>query len=170
MRPASDTERRRLNELFAELCAIPSPFGHEAACAQRVRQELEGLGLHVEEDGAAADTRAECGNLLARIPGRLHERWLLLCAHVDTVPEPNPIEPVLVDDGWESAGNTILGADNKAAVAVMLAVAQRCAIESSPVGIELLFTVSEENALAGASAFDVGRLRSQFGYVYDHAT
>jgi tripeptide aminopeptidase len=169
VRPASDAERRRLNELFAELCAIPSPFGHEAACAARVREELESLGLHVEEDGAAAETGAECGNLLARIPGRL-PRSILLCAHVDTVGVEGAVEPVVVDDGWESAGDTILGADNKAAVAVMLAAARRCAVEGAPVGVELLFTVSEENALAGAKAFDTGVLRSDFGYVYDHAT
>jgi len=170
MRPASDAERRRLNDIFAELCAIPSPFGHEAACARRVREELESLGLHVSEDGAAAESGAECGNLLARIPGRA-PRSVLLCAHVDTVPVHGPtVEPVVVDDGWESAGETILGADNKAAIAVMLAAARRCAIESSPVGIELLFTVSEENALAGAKAFDVTALRSDFGYVFDHAT
>ena len=80
------------------------------------------------------------------------------------------IEPVLVDGGWESAGDTILGADNKAAVAVLLALARRVAVEGSPVGVELLFTVSEENALAGAKAFDVSQLRSDFGYVFDHAT
>ena len=169
MRPASEAERRRLNDLFAELCAIPSPFGREAACAARVREELESLGLHVTEDDAAAGTGAQCGNLLARIPGRL-PRSILLCAHVDTVGVEGPIEPVVVDDGWESAGETILGADNKAAVAVMLAAARRCAVEGAPVGIELLFTVSEENALAGAKAFDTGALRSDFGYVFDHAT
>jgi len=169
MRAASEAERRRLNDLFAELCAIPSPFGREAACAARVREELESLGLHVTEDDAAAGTGAQCGNLLARIPGRL-PRSILLCAHVDTVGVEGPIEPVVVDDGWESAGETILGADNKAAVAVMLAAARRCAVEGAPVGIELLFTVSEENALAGAKAFDTGALRSDFGYVFDHAT
>ena len=169
MRPASQSERKRLNELFAELCAIPSPFGHEAACAKRVREELESLALHVSEDDAAATTTGECGNLLARIPGRL-PRSILLCAHMDTVPESGAIEPVVVDDGWESAGETILGADNKAAIAVMLAAARRASIESSPVGIELLFTVSEENGLNGAKAFDVSQLRSDFGYVYDHAS
>src|SRR5206468_2878168 len=169
MRPASEAERRRLNDLFAELCAIPSPFGREAACAARVREELESLGLHVTEDDAAAGTGAQCGNLLARIPGRL-PRSILLCAHVDTVGVEGPIEPVVVDDGWESAGETILGADNKAAVAVMLAAARRAAVDGAPVGIELLFTVSEENALAGAKAFDTGALRSDFGYVFDHAT
>jgi tripeptide aminopeptidase len=169
MRPASEVELRRLNETFAELCAIPSPFGHERAVADRVASELRSLGLTVEEDGAAADVGGETGNLLARIPGR-SDRWVLLCAHLDTVPHDGAIEPVLVDGGWESAGETILGADNKAAVAVALALAHRAAVEGSPVGVELLFTVSEENALAGAKAFDVSRLRSEFGYVYDHAS
>jgi tripeptide aminopeptidase len=38
------------------------------------------------------------------------------------------------------------------------------------VGLELLFTVCEEVALRGAKAFDAGRLRSPFGYVFDHAS
>jgi tripeptide aminopeptidase len=169
MRPASDVERRRLNDTFARLCAIPSPFGSERACAEDVAQELRSMGLGVEEDGAAAEAGAECGNLLARIPGR-GERTILLCAHLDTVPEDGTIEPVLVDGAWESAGDTILGADNKAAVAVLLEVARRCAVEGSPVGLELLFTVCEEVGLAGAKAFDVATLRSDWGYVFDHAS
>jgi tripeptide aminopeptidase len=169
VRPASEVERRRLNDTFAQLCAISSPFGREQAMADRVAGELRALGLEVEQDGAAAETGAECGNLLARLAGR-SERSVLLCAHLDTVPHTGAIEPVLVDGGWESAGDTILGADNKAAVAVLLAIAHRVAVEGSPVGIELLFTVSEENALAGAKAFDVSALRSEFGYVLDHAT
>ncbi len=127
------------------------------------------MGIDVEEDGAAAEAGAECGNLLARIPGR-GERTIMLCAHLDTVPEPGVIEPVLVDDGWVSAGDTILGADNKAAVAVILEVARRCAVEGSPVGLELLFTVCEEVGLEGAKAFDVKTLRSDWGYVFDHAS
>jgi tripeptide aminopeptidase len=169
MRPASDAERRRLNDTFARLCAIPSPFGSERAMAEAVARELGAIGLDVEEDGAAAEAGAECGNLLARIPGR-GERTIMLCAHLDTVPEPGVVEPVLVDDGWVSAGDTILGADNKAAVAVILEVARRCAVEGAPVGLELLFTVCEEVGLAGAKAFDVKQLRSDWGYVFDHAS
>ncbi|HEY5144176.1 MAG TPA: M20/M25/M40 family metallo-hydrolase [Solirubrobacteraceae bacterium] len=169
MRPASEVERRRLNDTFSELCAIPSPSGRERAMADRVTAELRALGIAVEEDGAAAEAQAECGNLIARIPGR-SERCVLLCAHLDTVPHEGPIEPVLVDGGWESAGDTILGADNKAAVAVLLELARRTAIEGSPVAVELLFTVGEERALAGAKAFDTATLRSDFGYVYDHAS
>src|SRR4051794_27775080 len=169
MRPASEAEKARLNETFAALCRIRSPFGHERACADAVRAELEGMGLEVVEDDAAGPAGAECGNLLARVPGR-SERSVLLCAHVDTVEPLAEIEPVVVDGHWENANAGILGADNKAAVAVMLEAARRATTESSPVGIELLFTVSEENALAGAKAFDVSRLQSEFGYVFDHAT
>jgi tripeptide aminopeptidase len=170
LRPASDVEHRRLNETFAALCAIPSPSGSERAMADRVTGELRSLGLEVDEDGAGAVTGGASGNLLARIPGR-SERHVLLCAHLDTVPHGDvPIEPVLVDGGWENANEAILGADNKAAVAVLLTVARRLAVEGAPVGIELLFTVSEEDALAGAKAFDVSKLGAEFGYVLDHAS
>ena len=169
MRPASEVERRRLNDLFAELCAIPSVSGREGAMAARVRGELEALGFAVAEDGAAAAIGTECGNLTARISGR-SDRFVLLCAHLDTVPHDGVVEPVLRDGGWESAGDTILGADNKAAVAQLLALAHRVAVEGSPVGLELVFTVSEERALAGAKAYDASQLRAERGFVFDHAT
>ncbi|MGH2968003.1 MAG: M20/M25/M40 family metallo-hydrolase [Solirubrobacteraceae bacterium] len=169
MRPASEAEKARLNETFAELCRIPSPFGDERACADDVIARLSAMGLGVEEDDSATPANAGAGNLLARIPGR-SERSIVLCAHLDTVSQTAPIEPVIVDDGWENANDGILGADNKAAVAVFLEVARRAAVEGSPVGIELLFTVAEENGLVGAMHFDTGRLRSEFGFVFDHAT
>src|SRR3954470_24911694 len=169
MRPASDVERRRLNDTFAQLCAIPSPFGSERACADYVARELRGMGLGVEEDGVAAEVGGDCGNLLARNPGR-GDRTILLCAHLDTVAESATIEPVLIDGAWESAGDTILGADNKAAVAVLLEAARRCSVEGSPVGLEFLFTVSEEIGLLGAKAFDVTKLHSDWGYVFDYAS
>jgi len=169
MRPASEVELRRLNDTFAELCAIASPFGHERRVADRVAEELRALGLEVEEDDAGGEIGGDAGNLLARLPGRT-DRSVLLCAHLDTVPHEGEIEPILVDGGWQSAGETILGADNKATVAVLLALAHRAAVEGSPVGVELLFTVGEENGLQGAKAFDIAKLRSEVGYVYDHAS
>src|SRR5690606_37541342 len=101
----TDAERRRLHALFAALCAIDSPSGHEEACAAAVAGELEALGLAVERD--------DFGNLLARIPPPPDGRSILLCAHLDTVPrlDPStPIEPVEVDEGWENAHDDILGA------------------------------------------------------------
>ncbi len=171
MRRATDAERERLHETFAAVCRIESPSGHERACADWVTTELRGLGLEVEEDDAGPRVGSDAGNLLARIPGAGPES-ILLCAHMDTVPLTAPVEPVRVDGGWTNAGEGILGADNKTAVAVMIELARRLtgADEPAPVGVELLFTVCEEISLLGAREFDVGRLRSKFGYVFDHAT
>ena len=170
MRPASDLERKRLNDLFAQLCAISSVSRNERAVADRVTRELTALGLEVVEDGAAEEVGGNAGNLLVRIGGR-SERSVLFAAHLDTVDDHGiTIEPVVEEGKWVNAADAILGADNKAAVAVLLALAHRVALEGSPVGLELLFTVCEEDGLLGAKAFDRDSLVSEFGYVYDHAS
>jgi tripeptide aminopeptidase len=169
---ASPAARRHLNDIFAELCRIESPSGSEHACAQRVRAELSALGVDIHEDDSRSQTGSDSGNLLARIPaqGEAAAPPILLCAHLDTVPLAAPVEPVLRDDGWENAAEGILGADNKAAIAVILELA-RDALEHGPaIDLELLFTVGEERALAGANAFDSSALRSGYGYVFDHAS
>jgi len=129
------------------------------------------MGLEVEEDGSGPVAGSDAGNLLARITGRGSDT-ILLCAHLDTVPLTAPIEPVIRDGGWENANEGILGADNKSAVAVILELARALTTvgEPPPVGLELLFTVCEEVSLRGSREFDVGRLTSRFGYVFDHAT
>ena len=166
---ASELERRRLNDTFAELCAIPSPSGSERAVAERVAAELRGLGIDVAEDGAAAVVGGDTGNLLARLPGS-GTGALAVCAHLDTVPVIGPIQPVQADGGWSNEHDAILGADNKAAVAVLLGLAHRWRIHPFAVDVELLFTVGEEVALAGAKAFDVGALRARQAFVFDHAS
>ena len=85
MRPASDAERARLNDTFAALCRIPSPFGHERECSERVRAELRAMRIEAEEDAA--------GNLLARL-GPDGDGGVLLCAHLDTVIPVAPVDPV----------------------------------------------------------------------------
>ena len=77
----------------------------------------------------------------------------------------------MVEDGVvRNAGGTILGADNKAAVAAMLEATRLILSENRPhAGIELLFTPKEEVGLQGAKAFDADRLLSRVGFVYDHA-
>jgi tripeptide aminopeptidase len=159
----------RMLERFVRLCEIPSPTGSERAVADAVASELRELGVDVSEDDAAARAQAGAGNLLARLPGR-GDDWVMLCAHLDTVPEGGKIEVVLDDGVYRSRGGTILGADDKAAVAVLVELAARHAEDPPPVGLELLFTVAEEDGLRGAKAFDLGSLRSRYGFVIDHAS
>ncbi|MBA3262042.1 MAG: M20/M25/M40 family metallo-hydrolase [Thermoleophilaceae bacterium] len=170
LQSASTAERERLLDDFIRLCEIESPSRNERAVADAVRAELEGLGLHVEEDGSASDTGSNVGNLLARIEGPEGARTILLCAHLDTVPLAGPVEVTRENGVLSNRYDAILGADNKAAVATILAAARRLTAEGAPVGVELLFTTCEEQALAGAKAFDPAGLRSEFGYVFDHAS
>jgi tripeptide aminopeptidase len=170
VRSAAPPERERLVAEFVRLCEIESPSGRERAMADAVAGELRDLGLEVEEDASGAETGSDAGNLLARIEGPEGARTILLCAHLDTVPLDAPVQVVQDGGALRNRNEAILGADNKAAVATILAAARRLVAEGSPVGVELLFTTSEELALRGAKACDAGRLRSEYGFVFDHAS
>jgi tripeptide aminopeptidase len=171
VRRSTEAERERLHETFQTLCRIESPSGRERACADWVTAELSSFGLELSEDDAGARAGSDTGNLLTWVPGGSADS-VLLCAHLDTVPLTAPVEPVLVDGGFENAYDGILGADNKSAVAILIELARRLtsSAEQPSVGVELLFTVCEEVSLRGSKEFDVSRLRSRFGYVFDHAT
>ena len=159
----------RLHETFVRLCEIRSPTGEEREVADTILAELRALDLEVSEDDAAGPAEAGSGNILARLPGASDE-WVMFCAHIDTVPHAGQIEVVETDGVFRSAGDTILGADNKAAVAVFMELVARYVGDPPPVGIELLLTVAEEQGLRGAKAFDVSTLRSECGFVLDHAS
>jgi tripeptide aminopeptidase len=167
---ASAQERERVVADLIRYCAIESPSGRERAMADAVAADLRELGLEVEEDESAAETGADAGNLLARVPGPEGAPTVLLCAHLDTVPLDAPVEPVLEDGVIRNRNQAILGADNKAAIATILGALRRALRDGVPVGLELLFTTSEERALRGAKAFDRSRLSADFGYVFDHAS
>jgi len=157
--------------LFTELAALPSPPGEERVVADRVTAYLRDLGLEVAEDDAGARIGSNAGNLYARIePTDESGTPLFFCAHLDTVPPEAAIEPVVEDGIIRNATGTILGADNKAAVAVMLEATRQLLSENRPHGgIELLFTPKEEVGLHGAAAFDHEQLHARVGYVYDQA-
>jgi tripeptide aminopeptidase len=77
----------------------------------------------------------------------------------------------VVEDGIvRNAAGTILGADNKSAVAAMIEATRRLVFERRQhAGLELVFTPKEEVGLKGAQAFDCGRLEARVGFVYDQA-
>lgn len=148
--------------VFLELAAIPSPSGAEEPVAGYVKRYLASLGLEAQDD--------EAGNLLARLDGRADGEPIFLCAHMDTVPPSGPIEPVVEDGVVRNRAGTILGADNKAAVAVLLEAARLILAEGRlHAGVELLFTTREETGLEGAKEFDPARLGSRSGFVYDYS-
>ena len=142
------SDERRLALHRARRAAEPA--GRGARRRRPGRAYMRDLGLEVDEDDAGAADRLERGEPLraGRADGRAGTP-LFLCAHLDTVPPEAAIEPVVEDGVIRNAAGTILGADNKAAVAVMLEATRRVLAENRPHGgIELLFTPKEEVGLA----------------------
>lgn len=157
-------------DLFLDLAAVPSPPGEEREVADRVARYLRDLGLEPAEDAAGPAIGSSAGNLYARLEPTGAGEPLFLCAHLDTVPPADAIEPVVEDGIVRNARATVLGADNKAAVAVMLEAVRRLLAERRRHGgVELVFTPKEEVGLLGAYAFDQSRLVARVGYVYDQA-
>ncbi len=156
--------------LAARLCEIPSPSRDEGDIARMVRDEVAALGAEVSEDDAAARIGAGCGNIVARWPATAPGGTpVAFIAHLDTVPNVGPIEVELVDGHLTNRHPTILGGDDKAAIAAVITAMDRVRQEGRPhAGVELVFTPCEEIGLRGAAAFDPAVLRAEVGFVYDH--
>ena len=150
--------QQRLLGNFLELVRIDSPSGEEAAIASHLADKLRLLGLTVELD--AID------NLVARLPGQ--GQPVMLAAHMDTVMPGRGIQPVVEDGVVRSDGTTILGADDKAGIAVILETLAVLAESRQPhPPLEVVITVQEEVGLNGARSLDRTRLQSRLGISLD---
>jgi tripeptide aminopeptidase len=157
-------------DLFLELARLPSPSGEERLVADRVSGYLDDCGFAAFEDETGPSVGSNMGNIHVALAPTVEGEPLFFCAHLDTVPPSDAIDPVVSDGIVRNARPTILGADNKAAVAAMLEALRRLRAEGRPhAGVELVLTSSEEIGLLGAFAFDHTRLRARVGYVYDSA-
>jgi tripeptide aminopeptidase len=156
-----------LRDLFVRLAGIRSPSHEERELADVVTSFLRQAGLEVEEDDSAAVTGCASGNLIVRLPGRGEGTPLALCAHLDTVPLDRA-PTVIVENGIvRSDGHTILGADDKAAVAALLLVLRDLAGQAPAAGVEVVFTVAEEIGLQGAKALAPEAVRASSVFVFD---
>ncbi|MDO8963324.1 MAG: M20/M25/M40 family metallo-hydrolase [Coriobacteriia bacterium] len=145
----------RLLETFFEAVRIDSPSGQEAAFGAWCAGRLEALGCSVRFDGSAEVTDSDCGNLIAELPGTAEGRTIVLCAHLDTVEPGRGIVPVMDGGVIRSAGQTILGADDKSGIAAILEALARVRESGRPhARVRVLFTTGEELGLQGAKALD----------------
>jgi tripeptide aminopeptidase len=156
-----------LRDLFVRLAGIRSPSLEEREMADAVKDFVHGVGLVAYEDASAALTGCACGNLIVRVPGRGQGTPIALCAHLDTVPLERP-PTVIVENGVvRTDGETILGADDKAAVAVLLLVLRDLAVDAPDADVEFVFTAGEEIGLQGAKELDPASLSAAVVFVLD---
>jgi tripeptide aminopeptidase len=148
-----------VTDLFLALVAVPSPSGRERAVAELIREWLAGAGVSAAFDRAGAVNHSDAGNLVATVPGAPGAPTYLFVAHVDTVESGTPpVTPRLGDDGViRSTGETILGADNKSAVAAVMrlcAAARQMPAAGRPT-VLAAFTCREEGGRMGAGLLDL---------------
>jgi len=160
---------RRILEEFLQLTRIPSPSGKERQIADYLLKRLKMPGLAAIEDDAGKRAGGTAGNLLITVaPTGKITRPIFLGAHMDTVEPAGDARPVVENGIIRSRGDTVLGADDKAGIAVILEVLQvllEKKIEHG--GLEVVFTIWEEGGLFGAKYLDFNRLSARLGYVLD---
>ncbi len=163
-----------LRDLFVALAEIRSPSGEERAMADAVQRFVRAAGLDAVEDASAAQTGCGCGNLVVRVsgrggggPGTAAGTPIALCAHLDTVPLERAPTVIVAADEVRSDGSTILGADDKAAVAVLLMLLRDLSEEAPAAGVEVIFTAGEEVALRGVRGLEVAGLAARAAFVLD---
>jgi len=160
---------KRLVESFMELVKIDSISREERSLADFLIEKLEDLGLEVIVDQAGEKVRSNCGNIIARFKGNIKEVTpIMFSAHMDTVVPGKNIEPVCEGDKILSSGKTILGADDKAAIAALLEALHIIKEDNISCGdIEIVFSICEEIGLLGAKNLDISSLNAQMGFVLD---
>lgn len=175
----------RLVRTFRHLVSIDALSYKEYDIANYLQSKLLALGLDVQEDDAAEKLFAESGltrmeyeesavgNLYAKLPGNgtlRNEPSILFSGHLDTVEPGKEKKAVLHEDGTiTSGGNTVLGADDAAALAEILELitilVEHPELPHPP--MEFVFPIAEEVYSRGSSVLNYFKLDSTYGYVLD---
>lgn len=160
---------QRLADVFRTLVQIDSISKEEAPIAKRLETIFESMGAEVVFDGAGPKVGGNSGNLIARFHGAETEVTpLLLNAHMDTVPPGKGVKIVFSDGIFSSDGTTVLGADDKSALAIIIETIQ--VLQENRLGhgpLEVVVTICEEIGLLGAKNLDYSLLKARHGYSLD---
>jgi len=168
MRSRIMINKDRLSETFKSLVEIDSVSREEGKFAKEIKKVLESMGAQTFVDNAGEKTGSDTGNLVAKFKGNVSTLPLLINAHMDTVEPGKGIKAVLKKGIFTSDGSTILGADDKSSIAVILEtlrVLNENELQYGP--IDLVLTICEEIGLLGAKHFDSSLIDAKFGYALD---
>jgi len=155
---------RKVLAAFKRISQVPRPSGKEEKIVAWLMNWATENGLEARSDAAL--------NVLVEVPpscGYEHAQTLVIQGHMDMVCEKSkgfehdfdndPIELVYTDDGWLTANQTTLGADNGIAIAIAMVAATDSTLGHPP--LELLFTTDEETGLTGANSLQPGFIKGK---------
>lgn len=161
-------QERLLNE-FLELVQIDSETKFETEIAKVLKQKFSDLGLEVFEDDTMSVTGHGAGNLVCTLPATKEGvDPIYFTCHMDTVTPAKGVKPSIKDGYVVTDGTTILGADDKTGISVMLETIRLLKEQNLPHGlIQFVITVGEESGLVGAKALDPSLMKAKYGYALD---
>jgi dipeptidase D len=155
---------RKILKAFAQISEVPRPSKKE--------EKIVAWLLDWARENDLEACTDEALNVLIKVPaseGFEHSETLVLQGHMDMVCEKSkgfnhdfdndPIELVYTDDGWLTANQTTLGADNGIAIAMAMVAATDKNLGHPP--LELLFTTDEETGLTGATSLKTGFIQGK---------
>lgn len=161
----------RLINNFLELVKIDSVTFEEKAVVDFVMSALDkarSRGVAIEVDDAGEKIGGQTGNLVVTIPGNPASPTLMFNAHLDTVEPGRGVLPEINGGRIKSVGGTILGADDKVGVAVLMELAFSLFERNGKhCPVKLVFTVAEEKGLLGAKHLDKNLIAADQVFVFD---
>ncbi len=161
---------KRLVNTFLELIKIDSESFNEKAMQEFMAARLKELSctVYVDNAGKKYDTNAK-GNVIGVLPGTVKSKPIILSSHIDTVVPGKGIKAVVKKNRITSDGTTILGADDKAGVAIILEVLRTLKEQNEPYPpVEAVFTLTEENGMQGSKNLDYKKLKGREGIILDN--
>ncbi len=162
--------RDRLAETFKSLASIDSVSRKEARISDEIRKMLEPMAREILIDHAGEPAGSDTGNLIAKIKGSSDVPPLMLNAHMDTVEPGIGVKPQFKNGVFTSDGTTVLGADDKSAIAIIIETLQILHENNLPHGpLEIVITICEEVGLLGAKHLDFNLLSAKYGFALDTA-
>lgn len=161
-----------LTERLSRYCEISSVSMHEGEISLLLKAELAALGFELIPDGSEC-LGSEGTNVFAFLPasrGMEHLPPVLLSAHMDTVMPGEGIRTRFEHGRLYSAGDTVLGSDDKAGIAAAMEALEHIVKNGIPHrAVEVAFTILEETGLVGARHLvSTGLIRSRECISYDH--
>ncbi len=163
-------DSQRLANTFTTLCEIDSPARNEELVAQYLINFFSALpNVEFFEDDSARVTGSSTGNLIFRLPGTNPDLSpIFFNCHMDVIAPCLGVKVICEDSIFRSAGNTVLGSDDKAGIAILLELSlilHESKISHCP--LEFVFTTCEEIGLLGAKAFKPDNITAKQGFALD---
>jgi tripeptide aminopeptidase len=162
MTESSLINRKRLIDTFTDLVRINSPSFEEKEIGDFLAARLIRMGF-----GVRFQKYDRSFNIIAK-KGKKRSLPILLSAHMDTIESTAGITFAIERDRIRSTGGTVLGADDKSALAQILEALTVLHENGIPhCNIEIAFSSAEERGLVGARNLDFRGIKSRHALVLD---